>query len=135
MESKRKAKKKVTKKAKKKVTQRKSPVVGRGNRTDYLSEVSMDSTGERITFTYHVSAIVYYQSVIVYEGVMPSFQNKDKNKLLDQWIYSYSTDQSGTLELKFNKKTEAGAIYTIALYKGTKNSNKWSLGDFQLFYG
>ena len=106
-----------------------------GSKTDYLSNISIDSSGKKITFTYHLTNDPSYQSVIVYEGSMPSFTRYNDSKLLDEWIKNHSEGKDSTITLSLKKKVNPGTICTIALFKGTSNDTKWDLGDFHTVYG
>lgn len=106
-----------------------------GQRSDYLDNISIDRSGKKISFTYHLSNDPTYQSVVVYEGSMPSFKNYNDYKLLDEWIKDHSVGRDSSITLNLNKKVNSGTICTIALFKGTTNDTKWDLGDFQTVYG
>ncbi|MEH1836759.1 MAG: hypothetical protein V7L29_33120 [Nostoc sp.] len=102
------------------------------SKTDQLSEPNISE--KNITFEYQISAKPSWQWWVIYRGVMPDWNNLNKNIKKDEnWKYFSpdNPDQKGTVSFDYDFKP--GAIYTLALFKD-ETENAYDLADYVEFW-
>jgi hypothetical protein len=96
--------------------------------TDWLS-VALNE--KELVLLYDISAEPYYQWWVLYRGVMPDWDDLNKNKEKWDWFYSNSeTNKEGSV--KFDYNFTPGAIYTLALFKD-QTKDAYDLADYVEF--